>query len=180
MAEILLSSEKFVKSVMNVSDNLDGKYILPALREAQEIGLKGVLGDCLLSRLKDLLSSGEIDDTQSVMYKRLVDSCQYFLAYTAIVEVTYKVAYKISNIGVAKTSDTNVTPATQDEIAKMQAYYQSKADACCMDLQHWLLDNHESFPELGDDTCGRIRSNLYSAASCGVWLGGPRGRRIIR
>ena len=41
MAEILLSSEKFIKETMSVSDNLSGKYILPSLREAQEIGLKG-------------------------------------------------------------------------------------------------------------------------------------------
>ena len=36
MAEILLSSEAFIKSVNSVSDNLSGKYILPSLREAQE------------------------------------------------------------------------------------------------------------------------------------------------
>ena len=35
MAEILLTSEAFVKSVTNVSDNLAGKYILPSIREAQ-------------------------------------------------------------------------------------------------------------------------------------------------
>ena len=45
MAEILLTSETFVKSVTNVSDNLAGKYILPSIREAQEQGLKSILGD---------------------------------------------------------------------------------------------------------------------------------------
>ena len=42
MAEILLSSEAFVKTVTSISDNLSGKYILPSLREAQEIGLKRI------------------------------------------------------------------------------------------------------------------------------------------
>lgn len=52
MAEILLSSEAFVKSVTSVSDNLSGKYILPSLREAQEIGLKSILGDSLFAKLR--------------------------------------------------------------------------------------------------------------------------------
>ena len=30
--EILLTSEKFVKSVTSISDNLAGKYLLPAIR----------------------------------------------------------------------------------------------------------------------------------------------------
>ena len=61
MAEILLSSEKFVKSVTSVSDNIAGKYILPSLREAQEQGLKGILGDALLAKLKSLVADKEID-----------------------------------------------------------------------------------------------------------------------
>ena len=63
MAEILLSSEAFVKSVTSVSDNLSGKYILPSLREAQEIGLKGILGDSLLSKLKTLVKIGQLEDS---------------------------------------------------------------------------------------------------------------------
>ena len=57
MAEILLSSEAFVKRVTSASDNLSGKYILPSLREAQEIGLRGILGDDLLAKLKALVKS---------------------------------------------------------------------------------------------------------------------------
>lgn len=172
MAEILLTSEKFVKSVTNISDNLAGKYILPSIREAQEQGLKGILGDCLLTKVKNLMKTGTLEG----MYKELVDHCQYYLAYTAIVEVTNKISYKIGNFGVAKSQDENLQVATYDEIVKMQYYYQSKADAHCMDLQHWLLDNRKSFPELKACQCDKIKSNLYSAASCGIFLGGARGK----
>ena len=69
MAEILLSSEAFVKSVTSVSDNLSGKYILPSLREAQEISLKGILGDSLLSKLKTLVKNGQLEDSANAHYK---------------------------------------------------------------------------------------------------------------
>ena len=174
MAEILLSSEAFVKSVTSVSDNLSAKYILPSLREAQEIGLKGILGDSLLSKLKTLVKNGQLDT--NVHYKELIDRCQYYLAYVTIVEVTNKTTFKVGNFGVTKTTDENMQVATQDEVAKMQYYYQTKADACCYDLQSWLLENRTSFPELNEHDCRRISSNLYSAATCGIFLGGRRGK----
>lgn len=173
MAEILLTSEAFVKSVTNVSDNLAGKYILPSIREAQEQGLKSILGDCLLSKVKHLFNTDSLEG----IYKELVDHCQYYLAYAAIVEVTNKVSFKIGNFGVAKSTDENLQVASYDEIVKMQYYYQTKVDAYCLDLQQWLLQNRESIPELTESQCKKLSSNLHSAASCGIFLGGARGKR---
>lgn len=180
MAEILLSSEKFIKEVTSVSDNLSGKYILPSLREAQEIGLKGILGDKLLSKIKTLIKNNTLETESDGVYKTLVDHCQYYLAYKTLVEVTNKVSYKIGNFGVTKTQDENLQVATQDEIAKMQYYYQSKADACCLDLQDFLLENRSDYPELTECCCHKIESNLRSAATCGIFLGGARGKRLPR
>lgn len=177
MAEILLSSEAFVKSVTSASYNLSGKYILPSLREAQEVGLKGILGDSLLSKLKDLIRNNTLETESNGVYKTLVNHCQYYLAYMTIVEVTNKVSYKIGNFGVTKTQDENLQVATQDEIAKMQYYYQSKADAYCLDLQNFLLENRSDYPELTENCCHKIESNLHSAATCGIFLGGARGKK---
>ena len=179
MEEFLLTSEKFVKEVSSISNNVAGKYIQSSIREAQEIGLKSILGTCLLARLKELGLAKQLDSPGNEAYKDLVDRCQYYLAYTAIVELTNKVSYKIGNFGVAKSSDENLSVVTQDEIGKMQYYYQSKADFCALELQQWLLDNKTYFPELNECTCQKIKSNLYSAATCGLWLGGPRGK-IVR
>ena len=176
MAEYFLTSETFVKSVSSISDNVAGKYVLPSIREAQEVGLKSILGSCLLNRLKELGLAGTLTDPANAAYKDLVDHCQYFLAYTAIVEVTTKVSFKITNFGVSKSTDENLTVATQDEIAKLQYYYQSKADFCKLELQQWVLENRTYFPELKDCQCAKIRANLYSAATCGLWLGGPRAK----
>lgn len=180
MAEILLSSEAFVKSVTSASDNLSGKYILPSLREAQEIGLRGILGDDLLAKLKALIKEGTLETESKGVYKTLVDHCQYYLAYMTIVEVTNKVSYKIGNFGVTKTQDENLQVASQDEIGKMQYYYQSKADACCLNLQNFLLEHRTDYPELSKCACHKIESNLHSAASCGIFLGGARARRLPR
>ncbi|MCR5071211.1 MAG: hypothetical protein K6A62_04720 [Bacteroidales bacterium] len=182
--EILLSSETFIKSITNISDNVAGKYILPSLREAQNVGLKGIVGSCLLAKLKELATidttthTRPIDAQINAAYKELVEQAQYYLAYKTLVEVANKVSYKITNFGVAKSTDENLQVASFDEIAKQQYYYEAKADAACRDLQKWILDNAASFPELDACACEAIRSNLYSSASCGLFLGGARGKKL--
>ena len=179
MVEVLLCSENFVKAVSNISDNVAGKFILPSLREAQDINFRAVVGDILLEKLKDLVKNNQIDAEANAIYKELLSKAKYFLAYQTIVEVTNKVTYKIGNFGVAKSSDENLQPVGVEELSRQTFYYQSKADASCYDLQRWLWENRNMIPELTEIQCGKIRSNLYSAASSGVFLGGARGK-IVR
>lgn len=178
MADILLTSEKFVKETTSISDNLNAKYLRPSIREAQEVGLKGIVGTALLEKLKELVADGTINGLANTAYKDLLDRAGYYLAYTAVTEVAVKVSYKIANLGVAKTADQNIQNATQDEIAKLRYYYQAKADSCCYELQGWILENASQFPELDDNCCRRIQANLRSAATCGIWLGGARGKGL--
>lgn len=176
MAEILLSNEKFIKGVTSISDNIAGGYILPSLREAQEIKLRGILGSNLYSKLITLVGNSEIDSEVNLAYKTLLDECQYFLAYSTVTMVVEKVTYKITNFGVAKSSDENLNVATAVEVDNTKEYYQGKADYYAYLLQGYLLENRTLFPELGNNHCNKIQSNLYSAASCGIWLGGARGK----
>lgn len=180
MAEILLSSERFIKSVTSASDNLSGKHLLPALREAQEVGLRGIVGDCLLAKLKEVAASSDEEKAkpENAPYMDLIREAQYYLAYKTLVGVANSVTYKVGNIGVVKTTDENVQAVTQDDLAKQQFYYQAKADGACVTLQKWILNNKASFPELRACDCNAIRANLVSAATSGVFLGGPRGKKL--
>lgn len=178
MAEILLTSETFVKQVTSISDNLAGKYLRPSIREAQDRGLRSIVGDTLLEKLKTLVGNGDIQKPENAIYKTLIDRAQYYMAYTAVVDVAQKVSFKIVNFGIAKTNDENMEVASGEEISRISYFYQSKADHACMELQNWLLENRTALPELDENVCNKIKSNLYSAATCGMWLGGPRGKRL--
>lgn len=176
MAEVLLTSEEFVKSISNISDNLAGKYMLPAIREAQEINLREILGDALTDRLKKIVELGQTNNPENAIYKELIEVSQYFLAYQTIAGLPYKVGYKIGNIGVAKTTDTNVQGSTLAEISNIQNYYQSKADFYAAKIQRFALENYTQLPELTQNDCYHIRKNLHSSATCSIWLGGARGK----
>lgn len=176
MTDTLLTSPNFVKSITNISDNVNEKVLLAAIRESQEIELKEILGCKLLNKMKDLISTGDIDLNENESYKKLLDQAQYFLAYTVVAKLCIMLSYKIDNIGVVKTVDENVESVELSDIYNIQEFNQHKADHFCYQLQLYILNNIENIPEITESQCRCISATLYSAANPALWLGGARGK----
>jgi hypothetical protein len=176
MKNTLLTSTDFVKSNTNISDNISDKYLLPTIKEAQNEDLRGVVGDALLNKLKQLVYDGSIADTNNEKYKRLLDESQYFLAYSAISKLVLLTSYKLSNFGISTTSDEHINSPSFNEILSMKDLYTQKADFYKLQLQQFLLRNRTDYPELSANDCNSIKSNIYSVASSGLWLGGLRSK----
>lgn len=179
MSDILLISAEFIKSISSISDNLSSKYLTPSIREAQDIDFRNIVGYTMLEKLKTLSKSKEIDTPENALYKELLEMSRYFMTYATLVYVTMKTSYKISNIGVSRTTDDNVQSVSFDEVQKVADYYRSRADYYKHSLQEWLLYNKESLPELSERTKNQTKANLHSSATTSIWLGGARGKRII-
>lgn len=181
MAQILLISEKYIKENCEISDNVSGKFLQSAIVEAQDLKLVPILGEALVAKLKELVANNQIGQQANAAYKTLLDKyVQRFLMWSVKVDIAHTTSYKLSNFGVTKTSDENVQVASQAEIIADQDYSQAKADAYCNYMQNYLLDNRTLFPELTENRLHQIRANLVSAASCNVFLGGARGKKIYK
>lgn len=165
-----------VKALLPIDKNVAGEYLSPAMFQAQEIGLKGILGSRLLAKLKEYEAAGTM--SQHAAYQDLKEQCANYLIYQTIVEVIPMVSYKLANAGVVKAQDEKLVHATRDEVDSQIETYQAKADYFCYELQKWLLANHDSFAELRELEIQDIKSNLYSMSSCGIWLGGLRGYEL--
>ena len=176
--EVLLTSELSVKDVTSISDNLAGKFLLPSILEVQNSRYRQIVGTCMLDRLKELVSSGDIAITQYAAYKDLLDRSQEFLAYAVAAECCVKTSGKVSNSGVSRTYDENLQAATFGEVMQMRDYYTFKADAACRILQEWIRGNQAALPELAGCGCSGTSPNLRSSASCQVYLGGARGKKL--
>lgn len=174
---VLLTSEDFIKEISNISDNISGKFLRPAMRETQDIDLQGVLGSRLYTVLKGMVDDDTIMNEENTYFKQLLDESQYFLAYGAIARLCLLTSYKLSNYGVSITNDEHINAPSFKEIIDMQDTYINKADFYKKRLQEWILNNRENFTDyLSDCDCKKIESNLYSAATCGLFLGGARGK----
>ena len=174
---IFLTSEDFIRSNANINDETHGKYIQSALREAQEIGLQSIIGTRLLRKLQELVRTNEINNSGNTIYKLLVDQSQFYLLYSTVSRLVPIISLHLSNFGVSTPWDENMTAINNlADIFKLEQFYINKADFFARNLQLWILDNCSELPEISAQRISQLRANLYSAASSGLWLGGPRGK----
>lgn len=170
--EVLFISENYLRTNFQISENLQSQFILPAIRNAQYIKYQAIVGECLYKRLVDDIINKSLTDD----YKELLEHSKLFIAYSAMVELCVISNIKINNIGLNITSDDRVQTLQVTDMFRIKDYLQHQADFYCKDLQNYLLNNKNKFAELGCCQCNKIYKNLYSAASCGVNLGGARGK----
>lgn len=176
--DILLCSEDTIKTFSNISDNICGDYLTPAIYIAQRSKLEGILGTELVNKIQTLIGENELILEGNKAYKELLDEyVTDYLCYAAICELIPIVSFKINNVGAARTDEEKTTSVSFDEVFKLKDYYEDKADYFAYRLQKYLIDNYNVFPELNDSTISNIKSNLTSAAGCSIWLGGERGKR---
>lgn len=172
MTKVLLISENYLRSAFMISDNVQTKFILPAIQNAQEMEFQTVVGNCLYKRLLEGVAENNLNDNE----KELLNIAKRYIGYVAISELITISTFKINNIGLNKTKDDNVETLPTSDVMLVKKQYIDKADFYKKRLQEYLLRNQGEFPELSCCDCHNIKKNLYSAASCNLWLGGPRGK----
>ena len=173
---IYLISPSTIKETTNISDNLDDKYLVSAIKEAQEVDLQQILGQNLLDTLKGMIDDNTIDNPENTIYKQVVDKCQFYLSYSACGKLCMLTNFKINNFGVNQTSDEKLNALGMTDTKRLEEYYNKKRDYFGGMLQNFLYNNRQQLPELDECQCRRISSNLSSSAATNIWLGGYRGK----
>ena len=84
MKQILLTNEDFVRSITLIDNNVQSKFLLSAIREAQEVGLQEIIGTSMMNKLKSLVDDGSINEEYNIYYKSLLDEAQLYIAYTTL------------------------------------------------------------------------------------------------
>lgn len=179
MTNILFISEDFIKTNSGLNDNLFGKSLLPAIREAQDIYLQQIIGSTLYHKLLELVDEGTIGDTGNTIYKELLDEyVRSYMLYQTIVQVIPVTNVKLSNYGTTLSDDQYLVNLSQGDAELIEKHYSIIADFYARRLQEFILNNCEAL-DVDVCTCEGIRANLQNAATTGVFLGGQRGRRIL-
>lgn len=181
MNGVLLISEKYIKENSNINDNVFGSWLLPSIREAQEMYLEPVLGNCLYNKILYLVSENLINEPENYDYKVLLDDfIQPFLLYQVLCNIIPILNVKLANLGSVTTNDEHTTNLTQGESDLIKNYYQERSDFYIGKMQKYLKDNLSLYPEIEECGCGEGANFESSTNSVGLWLGGFRGRKILK
>lgn len=164
MTKVLLISEDYVKTESGLNDNVWGKFLLPAIREAQDINLSQVIGQNLLEEIYYKVLNNQIEGDYKIL---LEDHIQPYLLYQVQANIVPTLNVKLANIGTVLTQDEHIVNLSKTDVDNLKQNIQYKADFYCRRLQEYLLQNRETFG-LDDCMCGNIKANLDSAASTGI------------
>ena len=177
---ILFTNSQYLKSISPIDSNVSDKNILPAIKQAQLMEVKPTIGEGLYNKLEELIKEKTLGEDSNIAYKDLLDRLQDFLAYATICRLIPIVSYKIGNMGLSRAHDENLEYSSYNENVQVISHFEHLRDQARLEIQNFILNNRTAYPELNECSCRKIQANLWSANSCGLVLGGPRGRVIHR
>ena len=134
MNKVLLISEETLKTYSLVNDNIDGKYLLPAIQTAQDIDLETLIGKALLDKLCKLVETGEIVNNSK--YRTLLDDyITPYLVWQVMSNLQLGINYKLSNSGVITNDDERKSRLDYRNNQLLQEQYKHYADSYAIKLK---------------------------------------------
>lgn len=134
---VLLISEDYLKTESFLDDNVSGKYLLTAIKMAQDIELQSIIGTNLLHSIQKKVFENVIELEDNWRYKDLLDNyIQPFLLYQVLSEIVIPISYKMSNFGVMQSSDEKDYAVDNKQINLVKKFYFDKANVYKERLQN--------------------------------------------
>ena len=157
MAEALLITRDDLVRLTALNGNTDTDKFIQFVKIAQDIHIENYLGTQLLTKIKDLIISGDIDDPEFSEYKDLLELyVKPMLIYWAMVEYLPNAAYTIANKGVYKHSSENAENVDKLEVDFLVNKYSNIAKEYTDRFIGYIVFNQSFFPEYNTNSNGDI------------------------
>ena len=99
-----------------------------------------------------------------------------YLIFQTAANFAFISSNKLANFGVVQSTDEHLTYSENAQI-RTQSFWQNKADMYARKIQQGIIHDYTTYKTYIDRAAVEgMKANLYSFASCGIWLGGARHR----
>lgn len=183
---LLISAKELKNNGTIISGNIDDNYLSSTIVTCQEVYLEQITGTALYHKLQMLVYNqitGQEDGIYSPGnedYRELLEEMvKPYLKARATVDILYPVSYKIRNMGVMKSSDTNLQNADMSDIKYLEKQYLTYVAEYEQRLSKYLCVNKEKFEELSSDVPAYFDQPSLGkdyANECGLWLGSKKNK----
>ncbi len=176
---VFLISESTLKKRSLISDPTLSYLIKPAIECAQKIGLRGIIGDCLLEKLQYLVVTKNeqgtgmlINEEEYADYKTLLQNqITDYLCYRCMSYIVVNARDKFRNAGVVNNIDNNYQQPAHDEVTYTKRYFDDLAQYYGTCLRKYIEQNVNLFPEYKCECeCGNSNGKLPNTYHCGIVL----------
>ena len=183
---LLISAKELKNNGTILSGNIDDNYLSSTIVTCQEVYLEQITGTALYHKLQ-MLVYNQITGQEDGIYapgnedyrELLEEMVKPYLKARATVDILYPVSYKIRNMGVMKSSDTNLQNADMSDIKYLEKQYLTYVAEYEQRLSKYLCANKEKFEELSSDVPEYFDQPSLGkdyANECGLWLGSKKNK----
>ena len=183
---LLISAKELKNNGTILSGNIDDNYLSSTIVTCQEVYLEQITGTALYHKLQMLVYNQITGQTDGIYatgnedYRELLEEMvKPYLKARATVDILYPVSYKIRNMGVMKSSDTNLQNADMNDIKYLEKQYLTYVAEYEQRLSKYLCANKEKFEELSSDVPEYFDQPSVGknyANESGLWLGSKKNK----
>ena len=155
-----------------INANVDSEYIEPALKEAQDIFLREIIGDTLYSTIENKING----NTLTGKYLTLVN--QYIKPYLEnrmLASLVVPISMKIRNAGVIQQFDQGFNSSNVKDVAYLADYYNGRVEFYENRMTEYLKKNINDIPEYAYSSQNVTNPSQTHTAGT-IYLGGGRKR----
>lgn len=139
---VLFISEKTLKQTTFIPENLDAAYLTQPIIYAQDSLVQPILGGKLYHRLQDGITNDDLNENETTLLK---DYIQPILCNQVLSDIVMEISFKVRNLGVVTTGDTNVYNASMKDCQYLQQMYADRAAFYVERLKDYLMCNYQLF-----------------------------------
>lgn len=134
--------ETWLKRYTPLSDQMDVKYLVPHIGQAQDLRIQPVLGTTLYDELMAAIVGATVSANQANLIERIRPALAYWTAYCSIPFS----AVKITNNGLVRPVSATFNPASSADITMVRTELLNIAEYYTKVMNDWLCTNSSLFP----------------------------------
>jgi len=137
-------SEQDVKKNTPIDENVDSKLLQTAMRTAQDIYIRDILGSTLYDKLCDDINGAGLGGDYLTLVNKYIAPCLYHYVVT---DSMLPMTFKMMNKSVTTRGAENANAIDVDQLRMIEQRYQQKAEYYGERLRLYLCENMDLFPE---------------------------------
>jgi hypothetical protein len=136
-------SEQDVKKNTPIDENVDSKILQTAMRTAQDIYIRDIIGSGLYDKICDDINGAGLAGNYLTLVNKYIAPCLYHYIVT---ESMLPMTFKMMNKSVMTRGSDNSNPVDIDQLTRIEREYQHKAEYYAQRLRDYLMENNTLFP----------------------------------
>lgn len=137
-------SEQDVKKNTPIDENVDSKLLMTAMRTAQDIYIRDIIGSGIYDELCDQINGSTLTADNTTLLNKYIAPCLYHYIVT---ESMLPMTFKMMNKSVMTRNSDNSNSVDIDQLTRIEREYQHKAEYYAERLRDFLKENDTTYPK---------------------------------